>query len=169
MESIATIRFSANLVPLWYWATCDMDTSGGGHHSCGHRGGICAQSYKEERSAAERHIVFHGESWTVFHCDILDAARHLAPLLHWCFGFYTSQSFHRVLVAGVSFTFSPQLQFFPVSATSIFEMDQIVALLAVVVVTVIRIARPIFQIRPLCSSCSRVRFGLIARRCSFTC
>ncbi|KAJ7910249.1 hypothetical protein B0H13DRAFT_2012634, partial [Mycena leptocephala] len=144
MESIATIHFPANLGPLWSWS----------YLSYGYRWGVgiilAVTAVAFVHSLAKRKGL-RGTLWSTARAGLFSTAIFWTLHIIWPL-FFTGVFAFTLLSFSIMFwwpvyilAFFPQLQFFPVSATSIFEMDQIAALLAVIVVTVIRIARPIFK------------------------
>jgi hypothetical protein len=144
MESIATIHFPANLGPLWSW----------GYLSYGYRWGmgiiLAVTAVAFVHSLAKRRGL-RGTLWSTARAGLFSTVIFWTLHIIWPL-FFTGLFAVYLLSLSIMFwwpvyilAFFPQLQFFPVSATSIFEMDQIAALLAVIVVTVIRIARPIFK------------------------
>ncbi|KAJ7292137.1 hypothetical protein C8J57DRAFT_1274683, partial [Mycena rebaudengoi] len=144
MESTATIHFPANLGPLWSW----------GYLSYGYRWGVgitlAVTAVAFVYSLAKRRGL-RGTLWFTARAGLIPTAIFWTLHIIWPL-FFTGVFTFTLLSLSIVFwwpvyilAYFPQLQFFPVSGTSIFEMDQIAALLAVVVVTLIRIARPIFK------------------------
>jgi hypothetical protein len=144
LESIAIIHFPANLGPLWSWRYLSYGyrwglgiigavTAVAFVHSCATRRGLKGTLWSTARAGLFTTAIFWTLHiiWPLFFTGIFAVALLGLSIVFWWPVYILA--------------FFPQMQFFPVSGTPIFEMDQIAALLAVVVVTVIRIVRAIFR------------------------